>query len=160
MVHARGFLLFVLTAFLALGASAAPRSLTGDKQAAQEVKRLYDRWIQAFEKKDLTALMSCYDTNVVFAMQGQPNMDHAGIREGFEVDFKSRGEGATWMPHTEKIYADGALVVVVARWEYLDKSTTGKVEVQYRIRSVDMLARTADGLKILHTVNYPLDPSQ
>ena len=54
MLHARGFLLFILTSFLAAGASAAPRSLTG----------------------------------------------------------------------------------------------------------VDMLRRTADGLKILHTVNYPLDPAR
>ena len=159
MVRARVFLSLMLTSFLAVNAFAAPKSLASDKQTTQEVKRLYDRWIRAFEEKDLAALMSCYDTNVVFSMQGQPNADFAGIRQGFEVDFKSRGQGATWLPHTEQVYADGALVVVIARWDYLDKSPTGKVEVQYRIRSVDILTRTADGLKILHTVNYPLDPA-
>lgn len=158
MVHVRVFLPLMLSSFLALNAFAAPTSLASDQKTTLEVKRLYDRWIRAFEKKDLAALMSCYDTNVVFSMQGQPDTDLAGIRRGFEADFKSRGQGATWLPHTERVYADGALVVVIARWEYLDKSPAGKVEMQYRIRSVDILTPTADGLKIVHTVNYPLDP--
>ena len=158
MKRARGFLLVMLTACLASGVSAAPRSLAGDKQATQDVKHFYERWIQAFEKRDLAALMSCYDKGVVFSMQGQPNANLAGIRAGFEADFKAFAKGATWLPKIEQVYADGALIVVIARWEYLDKGQSGKIESLYRIRSVDVLTPSADGLKILHTVNYPLDP--
>jgi uncharacterized protein (TIGR02246 family) len=158
MIHARGLLLLTLTSFLALAAWAAPRGLAGDQADVQEVKRLYDRWIQAFEKRDLDDLMSCYDNDVVFSMQGQPNANHAEIRAGFAADFKTYSNGPTWLPHIEQIYADGALVVVVARWESVHKSPTGQVEVQYRIRSVDILTPTPGGLKIVHTVNYPLDP--
>ena len=158
MNRARSFLLGLLAGCLALSVSAAPSGLTGDKAAARQVHALYNRWVLAFEKKDLAALMACYDKHVVFSMQGQPEMGLKGIKEGFEVDFKARGNGARWLPHIEQIYSSGALIVVVARWEYVDETSHGKADAPFRIRSVDILTPGADGLTILHTVNYPLDP--
>jgi ketosteroid isomerase-like protein len=148
----------LLTAAGTAAIAAGEPKLTADARTLREVTAMYDRWIAAFDRRDLDDLMATYHPKVQFVMQGQPDQDFKDLEAAFKIDFTRTPPDATWRPQIESVYAQGSLVAVVAIWEFLAKDAAGNTAVVMRIRSVDVLTRDGKGLRILHTVNYPLDP--
>ena len=123
----------------------ATTPLNGDAASAAEVQGTFERWLGAYEKGD---------PEVIFAFQGGPDQNYAQLRKGYVEDFAARAPGTVWAPKIEEIYADGKLAFVRSRWE-LRVTTGGNTVVKERNRSIDVLRRTADGWKIIRSLNYP-----
>lgn len=129
---------------------ATPPRATGD--AHTQVATLFRAWVEAFEKRDIEALMSNYDPRVVYSMQGEPDQDFTAIRAGFQQDFASSRPLTRWQPSIDEIHAEGNLVIVFSHWKEMDAHGTGFP----RIRSVDVLKGSPQGLRILRTFNHGL----
>ena len=132
----------------------ATTPLNGDAASAAEVQGTFERWLGAYEKGDLDSTMRIFDPEVIFAFQGGPDQNYAQLRKGYVEDFAARAPGTVWAPKIEEIYADGKLAFVRSRWE-LRVTTGGNTVVKERNRSIDVLRRTADGWKIIRSLNYP-----
>jgi ketosteroid isomerase-like protein len=150
------FLRTLLLAILIVANPAAMAStpLNGDATAASEVQATFERWLGAYEKGDLDSTMRIFDSEVIFAFQGGPDQNFAQLRKGYVEDFAARAPGTVWAPKLEEIYADGKLAFVRSRWE-LRITSGGNTVVKERNRSIDVLRRTADGWKIIRSLNYP-----
>jgi len=149
---------FRAIAILALGvctaASAAEPPFSGDAAKARQVWTTFDRWLTAYEKGDLNAVMAIFDTEVVFAYQGTKDQKYADLKAAYAADFKSRSSGTEWVPLIDEVYADGKLAFVRATWELRTKSASGKTEVKERNRGLDVLRQTTSGWRIFRSINY------
>jgi ketosteroid isomerase-like protein len=139
---------------VAASAALAAPPLNGDATSAGEVQGTFERWLTAYEKGDLESTMRIFDPEVIFAFQGGPDQNYAELRKGYVADFATRAPGTVWAPKIEEIYADGKLAFVRSRWE-LGVTSGGTTVVKERNRSIDALRRTADGWKIIRSLNYP-----
>jgi ketosteroid isomerase-like protein len=150
------FLRTLALAILVIAAPAAIASppLNGDARAAGEVSSTFERWLTAYEQGDLEATMRIFDPEVIFAFQGGPDQSYADLRKGYVADFAARAPGTVWAPRIEEIYAEGKLAFVRSRWE-LRVTSGGNTVVKERNRSVDVFRHSADGWKIIRSLNYP-----
>jgi ketosteroid isomerase-like protein len=139
---------------IATSAAIAAPPLHGDAEAAGQVSSTFERWLTAYEQGDLESTMRIFDPEVVFAFQGGPDQTYAELRKGYVADFAARAPGTVWVPQIEEIYADSKLAFVRSRWE-LKVTTGGNTVVKERNRSIDVFRRSADGWKIIRSLNYP-----
>jgi ketosteroid isomerase-like protein len=135
-------------------ASAAEPPFRGDAAKARQVWVAFERWLAAYGKGDLNAVMAIFDTEVVFAYQGTKDQKYADLKAAYAADFKSRASGSEWVPVIDEIYADGKLAFVRATWELRVKSAAGKIEVKERNRGLDVLRQSGNTWRIFRSVNY------
>jgi ketosteroid isomerase-like protein len=138
----------------AIPAAIASPQLNGEARAAGQVASTFERWVAAYGKGDLESTMAIFDPGVVFEFQGSPDQGYAELRKGYVADFAARAPGTVWAPQIEEIYADGKLAFVRSRWE-LKVTLGGKTIVKERNRSIDVFRHSADGWKIIRSLNYP-----
>jgi ketosteroid isomerase-like protein len=150
---------FLRTLALAILIIAAPAAIAapplhGDAAAAGQVWSTFERWLAAYEQGDLESTMRIFDPEVVFAFQGGPDQSYADLRKGYVADFAARAPGTVWTPQIEEIHAEGKLAFVRSRWE-LRVTSGGNTVVKERNRSIDIFHLSADGWKIIRSLNYP-----
>lgn len=99
--------------------------------------------------------MAIFGRDVIFSFQGARDQNFADFQKGYEADFASRAPSTVWIPVIDEVYADGSLPFVRSVWELRVKTVNGNVEVNERNRSIDVLRNSADGWKIIRSLNYP-----
>jgi len=153
------FIVRAVAAFLLCGAAslaaAGEPAFHGDAGDAHKVWNTFEAWLGAYEKGDLKSTMAIFDREVIFAFQGAKDQGYAELERGYQTDFASRAPGTVWVPVIDEVYADGSLAFVRSIWELRVKSANGGVEVKERNRSIDVLRRSAEGWKIIRSLNYP-----
>jgi ketosteroid isomerase-like protein len=152
------FIIRTVAALLLCGAAslaAAEPAFHGDAADARKVWNTFEGWLGAYENGDLKSTMSIFDKDVIFAFQGAKDQGYAELERGYQADFASRAPGTVWVPVIDEVYADGGLAFVRSFWELRVKSANGGVEVKERNRSIDVLRRSAEGWKIVRSLNYP-----
>jgi uncharacterized protein (TIGR02246 family) len=129
--------------------------LAGDAGRAGEVWGQFARWLGAYERGEVEAVMAIFARDVVFSFQGSKDQDYEDLRAAYVMDFRSRTTGTRWVPHVEEVYADGSLAFVRATWELVATAADGREEIRARNRSLDVLRADKDGWRIFRSVNYP-----
>ena len=155
MRYIRRFIVVGLTVLYASIASPAEPPLSGDARKSAQIWGQFERWLDAYAKGDLESVMSIFDRQIVFLFQGAKDQGYADLRRSYEADFKTKAPGARWVPVVEEIYAREDMGIVRAIWEFRVTSANGGEEVKARNRSLDVFHLTAEGWKLLRSINYP-----
>ena len=129
--------------------------LEGDAAKAREVWSQFERWLGAYERGEIDAVMGIFARDVSFSFQGSADQGYGDLRTAYEQDFRSRTTSTRWVPHVEEVHAEGKLAFVRATWELVATAADGREEIKARNRSLDVLRADEDGWHIFRSVNYP-----
>ena len=141
--------------FVVLLLFVCPLTAVAADDARPDIRQIFARWTEGYESKDLDKLMSIYTPDLKYSFQDQPDQNFDELKAQYVADFTTPHPKWKWSSFTETINVEGSFAVVVSRWTCREVSPLGASKVVMKIRSIDMLRRTAAGWKIFRTLNYP-----
>ena len=145
-------LALLLAALCALGAMPAAAA---DDMSMNDARVVFERWIKAYESRDVGGIMESFDSTLVYSELGEADQSFDELKANYQRTFKESMPDAHWKVIPQEIHAKGDLAVVVSRWELRETSKDGKGSLLDQLRSVDVFKRTKAGWKIVRTFNYP-----
>ncbi|PYL25710.1 MAG: hypothetical protein DMF37_04255 [Verrucomicrobia bacterium] len=126
-------------------------------RGCQALRSTFERWIDAYARRDLAGTMSIFADDVIFSFQGSPDSNKPDLEKSYREEFAHPEESRIWLPEFEEFECSGDLGFIRSTWKLEVKTPDGKVEVKAENRSIDILRRSPDGeWKIFRSLNYPL----
>jgi len=117
----------------------------GDDDRAM-FQALYQRWTDAFNRKDLAGSCALFSPNLVADYRGVPRKNYATIKGGFEKTFARFNSNCKYSFKLHEIYRSGNLAAVRVTW-YLTVTERGKPasSVTTQDEGLDVLEKGRDG---------------
>jgi ketosteroid isomerase-like protein len=124
------------------------------KNPRPDERTIFDTWIAGYESRDVTKVMSVFDTSLQYHAPCQPVQDFKSLESWFEYDFGRKEPPTTWTYKVDSVDWSGDLAVVVSRWSGVTEFDGFSANLE-RVRSIDFLRFGDGGWKIFRTINEP-----
>ena len=146
----------IVAILAALGATAAPVRCPPASQV--QVRDEFDRWVKAYELRDLDGTMAIFDPKVQFQFQGAPDADWTALKSSYAEEFAKLAK-VRWVPRWDQIILSGRTAAAFSQWTALVAESDGRSRTIAENRGVDVLKRGHDcRWRIVRSLNYPIKP--
>jgi uncharacterized protein (TIGR02246 family) len=137
-----------------LSAAAAQCPPSTDAELAQ----VFERWVKAYERKDLTETMAIFAPEVRFQFQGTADQGWKDLESQYVRAF-AMPSASNWTPKWNQIVVSDGVAAAFATWFGSKKDSEGKWQVVAENVSVDVLQRGSDcKWRIIRSLTYPKLP--
>jgi len=120
-----------------------------------QVREEFNRWVKAYDARDLAGTMAIFAPEVRFEFQGSPEQDWKALEQGYVRSFARPGQ-TTWVPTWDQVLVSDQLAAAYSTWRAVVTEPGSKPEVRAENRGVDVLKRDSDcRWRIVHSLNYP-----
>jgi len=134
---------------------AAPGLAAGSGHDQAAIKRAREKWVRAYNDRDLEGVMAIWSEEVIGWFPGQQDITYASTKDSYARSFADQTLRTQVELVINEIQVCGELAIVRDTW-YVTQSRPGTSDVLRRIvKSFELWRKQPEGWKIIRWMSFP-----